>query len=153
VALECLTDIFRNSANLKPEQGFVRLVSHMAKLRSVSAARRRKGAQDISLDAALEENDGVSLPLTEDTDDPQELVERHTDAAIVRAEVNKLPEEYRVVIELYFFSECSLSEVGKVLGLPKDRVRYLLEKARKTLHKPLAKQLGFDADTNGGDES
>lgn len=153
VALECLTDIFRNRADLKPERGFVRLVSRMAKLRSLSAAQRRKGAQDISLEAALEENDGVSLPLTEDTDDPQELVERDATAAIVRAEVNKLPEEYRVVVQLCFFGECSLSEAGKELGLGKDQVRYLLDKAKELLREPLAKQLGFDADINGGDES
>src|SRR5262245_15866146 len=66
VAVECFEELAIQRERLHPEEGFERLVSWIAKRRSLTEAARRKREREfhgaVSLEAVLEDNEGVSLP-------------------------------------------------------------------------------------------
>ncbi|MCB1100241.1 MAG: sigma-70 family RNA polymerase sigma factor [Verrucomicrobiae bacterium] len=100
------------------------------------AARENISCQDM-VDGENWETSGV----------PHGVAQRET-ASILRAEVGKLPEKYREVIELRLWSELTFSEIGKRVGLSQNTVsaRYrralcLLRQGQTGVTEPDAKQV------------
>jgi len=57
---------------------------------------------------------------------------------IIRASVEKLPELYRCVVKLFYFSGLGVKEIGEKLGIPKGTIQRRLFDARNMLKKELA---------------
>jgi RNA polymerase sigma-70 factor (ECF subfamily) len=55
------------------------------------------------------------------------------EAGELRRQVAKLPEEQRIVVELFYFEERSVDDVAEMLGMPAGTVKSHLYRARKTL--------------------
>ncbi len=55
------------------------------------------------------------------------------EAAELRRQVARLPEEQRTVVELFYFQERSVEDVAEMLGMPAGTVKSHLYRARKTL--------------------
>lgn len=51
--------------------------------------------------------------------------------------VQKLPEEYRLVIVLYYYNELSVREIAKVLEIPLGTVKSRMSRGRKKLREAL----------------
>lgn len=51
--------------------------------------------------------------------------------------VMQLPEKYRVVIQLYYYEELSVAEIGKITGKKETTVRSQLKRARAKLQEML----------------
>ncbi|MCC9624708.1 sigma-70 family RNA polymerase sigma factor [Thalassospira sp. MA62] len=72
-------------------------------------------------------------------DDPlaDEVVSRDEEASIVKAAMEELPADQKVVVELSFFEDCSHSEIAERLNIPlgtvKSRLRLALGKLRDGL--------------------
>ena len=52
-------------------------------------------------------------------------------------EVMKLPEKYRTVLELFYYEELSVREIGEVLGVRETLVTTRLSRARARLREQL----------------
>lgn len=52
-------------------------------------------------------------------------------------EVMNLPETYRLVIHLYYYEDCSVAEIGRILGLTESNVKVRLSRGRQKLKKAL----------------
>ena len=83
--------------------------------------------------------------------DPESLVSNEHPIASIEARelrtllrqmIDKLPEDYRVVIELHYFEEQSVAEIGKFLEIPESTVKWRIHKAREIL-KQMAKINGY----------
>jgi len=71
----------------------------------------------------------------QDGDPLDRLIERET-AACLRSEMQRLPERERKVLELYYWKEFKLREIGAMLGLSEARVCQVMgEAVRKLRHK------------------
>ncbi|MDX1740321.1 MAG: sigma-70 family RNA polymerase sigma factor [Rhodothermales bacterium] len=72
--------------------------------------------------------------------DPQKLAEQSEVQRLVREAIDRLPEDYRVVVTLRDMQELPTAEVAQVLGISEGAVRVRLHRARqalKTLLDPL----------------
>lgn len=80
-------------------------------------------------------------PLSDRTLDPQPGPEMSLLAAAVRQQVRQavdgLPEHYRVVIVLYYWSDCSYQEIAQALKIPIGTVMSRLHKAKSLLGQAL----------------
>ena len=73
----------------------------------------------------------------EHTPDPEALLSRASDAAQVRAALERLPSEYREVLALREFEECSYKEIASITGLKIGTVMSRLARARERLANEL----------------
>ncbi|MGH8212679.1 MAG: sigma-70 family RNA polymerase sigma factor [Rhodanobacteraceae bacterium] len=74
----------------------------------------------------------------EHTPGPEALLLRSADAEQVRAALERLPGEYREILVLREFEECSYKEIASVTGLKIGTVMSRLARARERLQRELA---------------
>ena len=81
-------------------------------------------------------------PLEADPEDAsrysaEELVLRSEAAAALRAAMAELPERYAACVDLYFYHELSLAEIGEVTGFPVNTIKSHVFRAKKQLRTAL----------------
>ena len=108
---------------------------------------QRLGAHDASLDAQAFRDDGATFLdlLADDHEDQEEATAGHERDAYVRAEVKEmwgsLDERERLIVEERLLSgddETTLADLGRRLGLSRERVRQLEERVKSKLRTRLA---------------
>jgi RNA polymerase sigma-70 factor (ECF subfamily) len=57
--------------------------------------------------------------------------------------VSELPEIYQSALNLHYWMDTSVAEIGELLGIPENTVKSYLHRARRLLHEML-KQRGFE---------
>lgn len=62
-------------------------------------------------------------------------VERRELRTLLRQMIDKLPEEYRTVIELHYFEGQRVAQIADFLQLPESTVKWRIHKARETLRR------------------
>ena len=70
---------------------------------------------------------------------PFDLMEKSEIVESVRLIVDKLPDEKRACIMLYYFEQNTLPEIAEILGIPEGTVKSRLYNGRKILEKELKK--------------
>lgn len=60
----------------------------------------------------------------------------------VKAEVNRLPKEYRAVLHLHYFEDLTAEQIGKLLNLRASSVRSRLTRARAMLRERMKGEYG-----------
>ena len=76
-------------------------------------------------------------------DDPEIMVNRENRSAIIRKCLERLSPAHREVIELVYYHEKSVEEVGAIIGIPQSTVKTRMFYARKQL-ADLLKGAGVD---------
>lgn len=69
---------------------------------------------------------------------PQEIQDANELQEFIWAQVDRLPEKYRLVLTLYYQHECSYEEIARLLQLPLNTVKTHLARARQMLAGQLA---------------
>lgn len=75
------------------------------------------------------------IPSTEQTTEEQVL--RREKCQILRDEVKKLPDKYKIPILLFFMEELSLKEIAEVMKLPEGSIKSRIHRAKKILKQRL----------------
>lgn len=70
-----------------------------------------------------------------------EAVDRESDRRAVRRAVDTLPRDYRQVVTLYYFDNCSYEEIAEITERPIGTVRTWLHRAKDQLRKELYGQI------------
>ena len=111
----------------------------VARSRCLMSRRRSKFAAgpDLSLEALMPEREDLEALAAEREEDPERSLLRRESAASVRAAIDKLPPEYRLVLVLHDMEELSTEEVAKISGLRPGTVRVRLHRARLFLRNEL----------------
>lgn len=126
VVQESFVKIYQGIARVDTSKKFSTYIFEIAKNSAISELRKRKHS--------------VSLEQIVDLEDDESFMEqflRRDIAHEVRTAVSKLPEKYRLVISLYYFSELSYEEVSRRLHLPVNTVRTHLKRAKEQLKNVL----------------
>lgn len=112
----------------------------VARSRCLMSRRRSKFAAgpDLSLEALLPERKDLEALAAEREKDPERSLLRRESEAAVRAAIDKLPPEYRLILVLHDMEELSSDEVAKISGLKPGTVRVRLHRARMFLRNELA---------------
>ena len=77
--------------------------------------------------------------------DPAHIVEQELTQQGIRDAIQHLPDDYQVVIELYYWAEMPQKRIAEFLSLPLTTVKWRLHKA-KDLLKSLLEKRGYGAD-------
>jgi RNA polymerase sigma-70 factor (ECF subfamily) len=107
----------------------------IARFKALTALRQRRH-EDIDQEDVLEIADGA--------DTPEASLERATTSTILRACIAKLSPAHREIINLVYYHEKSVEEVGQILGIPQSTVKTRMFYARKQLAE-LLKRAGIDS--------
>ncbi len=76
---------------------------------------------------------------------PHEYVDRKEASRLIMEIINKLPENKRLVILMYYYQDMNTSEIAETLELPLTTVKYYLFEARKQIKAELNDLGGKDA--------
>jgi RNA polymerase sigma-70 factor (ECF subfamily) len=81
--------------------------------------------------------DDTAFALPSQERSPERLALDHEQQAIVQQALQQLPENYRMVTVLRYWSDLSYEEIAKVTGLPESTIKTRLHRARHMLAKAL----------------
>ncbi len=107
----------------------------IARFKALTALRQRR-YEDIDHEDVLEIADAA--------DTPEASLDRSNTSAILRACVAKLSPAHREIINLVYYHEKSVEEVGAIIGVPQSTVKTRMFYARKQL-ADLLKGAGVDS--------
>lgn len=112
----------------------------VARSRCLMSRRRSKFAAgpELSLEALMPEREDLEALAAEREKDPERSLLRRESEAQLRAAIDQLPPEYRLVLVLHDMEELSTEEVAKISGLRPGTVRVRLHRARLFLRQQLS---------------
>lgn len=104
---------------------------------------RRRSAQVISLESAMESTDSQTQESLEDDPDrqPEHVAMRSEVRRLMEARIDKLPEAFRTVFMLRAVEELSVEEVAAALEIPEATVRTRFFRARSLLREGLSRDV------------
>lgn len=105
--------------------------------------RRRRSAQVIPLESAMESTDPQTQESLEDDPDrqPERVAMRSEVRRLMEARIDKLPETFRTVFMLRAVEELSVEEVAAALEIPEATVRTRFFRARSLLREGLSRDV------------
>ncbi len=87
--------------------------------------------------------EGITVTETDEETDsdliPHEFVDKKEASRLIMEIINKLPENKRLVILMYYYQNMQTKEIAEELGLPLTTVKYYLLEARKEIRTELEK--------------
>src|SRR5208283_5466316 len=113
----------------------------VAKNRCLMSRRKSKFApkQDLSLDELMPDRQELALLAKEGPVNPESLAIRSQQARRLRAVIQELPPQYRIVLVLRDMEGLTDEEVGDITGLRPGNVRVRLHRARLFVRQKLAR--------------
>lgn len=87
---------------------------------------RRRGAEDPAQDLGERSSDEL-------TPSPSSVLAVHQEQRLLLEALRRIPLDYQLVLELYYWEDMAAPELAQVLGLPEGTVRSRLRRAKEAL--------------------
>ena len=102
---------------------------------------RKKRVSTVSIDNPYEGDDGdsFSFDIKDNNLNPNEVMLKQQRKEYLMKAIDKLPQKYKVLVELRYFQELSYEEVADEMDLPLGTVKAQLFRARELLNQGLSK--------------
>lgn len=127
--------VAKSIGDLKNPESFERWLGVIVKHECQKHIAKHKRVTDI-FSAVIESKE---FDPTDEETFPFDLIERKEISEAVKKIVNRLPDDKRACVVLYYFGQNSLPEIAEILGIPEGTVKSRLYNARKTLEKEFKK--------------
>ncbi|MBH5390721.1 MULTISPECIES: sigma-70 family RNA polymerase sigma factor [Bradyrhizobium] len=127
-------DVWRTAGQFQGRSQVSTWLLSIARFKALTAMRQRR-FEDIDQEDVRQIADGA--------DTPETSLDRSDTSAILRACVQKLSPAHREIINLVYYHEKSVEEVGQIIGIPQSTVKTRMFYARKQL-ADLLKCAGVD---------
>jgi RNA polymerase sigma-70 factor (ECF subfamily) len=128
-------DVWRTADQFEGRSQVSTWLLSIARFKALTALRQRRH-EDIDQEEMLE--------IADHADTPEASLDRSSTSAILRACVAKLSPAHREIINLVYYHEKSVEEVGRIIGIPQSTVKTRMFYARKQLAE-LLKGAGIDS--------
>jgi RNA polymerase sigma-70 factor (ECF subfamily) len=136
---EVFLDVWRQAASFKARASVSTWLLAIARYKALSARRRR---------THVEWDDDLALSVADPADGPDLVLEKKTQAELVRQCLARLSPEHSEVIDLVYYHEKSVEEVARIVGIPEATVKTRMFYARKNLSELVSDaQYGHSAST------
>lgn len=133
-AQEALVRVYTRLHNFRGDSAFSTWLFRVVTNTCLDELRRRGRLRHTSLDNPLPAEEGaVPRQTTDEADGPTERAERREVQAAVRRAINRLPEDYRVVVVMRDLHDLSYHEIAAVLGTSLGTIKSRLHRARQAL--------------------
>lgn len=117
-------DVWRTAAQFQGRSQVSTWLLSIARFKALTSLRQRR-FEDIDQEDVRE--------IADEADTPEASLDRTTTSEILRACVAKLSPAHREIINLVYYHEKSVEEVGEILGIPQSTVKTRMFYARKQL--------------------
>ena len=117
-------DVWRTAGQFERRSQVSTWLLSIARFKALTSLRQRR-YEDIDQDDVRE--------IADEADTPETSLERATTREILRACVAKLSPAHREIINLVYYHEKSVEEVGQIIGIPQSTVKTRMFYARKQL--------------------
>jgi RNA polymerase sigma-70 factor, ECF subfamily len=117
-------DVWRTAKQFQGRSQVSTWLLSIARFKSLTALRQRRH-EDIDQEDVLE--------IADQADTPETSLDRSTTSAILRTCIGKLSPAHREIINLVYYHEKSVEEVGAIIGIPQSTVKTRMFYARKQL--------------------
>ena len=117
-------DVWRTASQFEGRSQVSTWLLSIARFKALTSLRQRR-FEDI------DQEDVRQIPDVSDT--PESSLDRNDTSAILRACVAKLSPAHREIINLVYYHEKSVEEVGQIIGIPQSTVKTRMFYARKQL--------------------
>lgn len=143
---ESWTALHRARSSYTPQAAFRTFLYQLARNKLVDLLRQHQLvlASDLGQD---EDGNGMFEHLadqSQESDSPEEALERKQEAAELHAAIHSLPREQKEALIMQQFNEMSLEEIAQLYQVPmetvRSRLRYAMRKLRDRLAEPARKQ-------------
>ncbi len=131
---ETFMEIWRVAGKFEGRSSPSTWIFAIARNKAISLMRKRSDA---------ELDDEMAANIEDDSDSPEDTTMKGDKAAMIKACLTKLSPEHREVIDLVYYHEKSIKEVGDIVGIPENTVKTRMFHARKRLSE-LLKEGGID---------
>lgn len=100
-------------------------------------ADRRKSI--VSLENIFSDSDSLSYEeVLSAHDDYKEACENEDDKIVLKDVIEKLPEEYKTLVKMYYYDDMSQKDIAEKLGMTQMRISRKMKKAFSMLYKMIA---------------
>ncbi|MDE6603159.1 MAG: RNA polymerase sigma factor [Lachnospiraceae bacterium] len=135
VVQDTFVKVWLHCRELKNEGGFKAwMMQILVRTAYKSAKKKSRELPDEEIMQKADKSQGISFA--------EEVIAREEAERIARA-VRSLPVKQRTVAVLYYYQECSVSEIAAILGVLEGTVKSRLYTARKFLRGKLERDLGM----------
>ncbi|MGA7805356.1 sigma-70 family RNA polymerase sigma factor [Bradyrhizobium sp.] len=117
-------DVWRTASQFEGRSQVSTWLLSIGRFKALTSLRQRR-FEDIDQEDVLE--------IADEADTPERSLERATTSQILRACVAKLSPAHREIINLVYYHEKSVEEVGQIIGIPQSTVKTRMFYARKQL--------------------
>ena len=117
-------DVWRTAAQFEGRSQVSTWLLSIARFKALTSLRQRR-FEDI------DQEDVREIP--DEADTPEDSLDRSSTSAILRACIAKLSPAHREIINLVYYHEKSVEEVGAIVGIPQSTVKTRMFYARKQL--------------------
>lgn len=117
-------DVWRTAGQFEGRSQVSTWLLSIARFKALTSLRQRR-FEDIDQDEVRE--------IADDADTPEAALDRTATSAILRACVARLSPAHREIINLVYYHEKSVEEVGEIIGIPQSTVKTRMFYARKQL--------------------
>jgi RNA polymerase sigma-70 factor, ECF subfamily len=117
-------DVWRTASHFEGRSQVSTWLLSIARFKALTALRQRRH-EDVDQEDVL--------AIADDADTPEVSLDRSNTSAILRACVAKLSPAHREIINLVYYHEKSVEEVGEIIGIPQSTVKTRMFYARKQL--------------------
>jgi RNA polymerase sigma-70 factor (ECF subfamily) len=128
LASQVFLDVWRTARQFEGRSQVSTWLLSIARFKALTALRQRRH-EDIDQD--------VMLDIADEADTPEASLDRSTTSAILRACVARLSPAHREIINLVYYHEKTVEEVGIIIGIPQSTVKTRMFYARKQLAEML----------------
>jgi RNA polymerase sigma-70 factor (ECF subfamily) len=117
-------DVWRTARQFEGRSQVSTWLLSIARFKALTSLRQRR-FEDIDQEEVRE--------IADDSDTPESSLDRSNTRQILRACVAKLSPAHREIINLVYYHEKSVEEVGQIIGIPQSTVKTRMFYARKQL--------------------
>ena len=140
LAQEVFVKVYTHLSTFNVDRPFKPWLMRIASNTTVSHLRKNNH-QNLSLNE-MEENIGFDLPSQQSNDNPEHYLEEQYTSELIMAEVDKLPEKYRLPLLLRYQADYKYEEVAEAMDLPINTVRTRLKRGLEKLKEGLVSLTG-----------
>ncbi len=124
IVSQVFLDVWRTAGQFEGRAQVSTWLLSIARFKALSALRQRRH-EDIEQEDVLE--------IADEADTPEISLDRSNTSAILRACVAKLSAAHREIVDLVYYHEKSVEEVGQIIGIPQSTVKTRMFYARRQL--------------------
>jgi RNA polymerase sigma-70 factor (ECF subfamily) len=143
VVQEAYVRAFTNLAEFRGEASLSTWLSRIALNEALGRIRRNRPTAELtSLEKSPAQAEITPFPLASPQLDPERTMAQRQIQLLLEQEIDKLPDDFRIVLVARVLEEMSIEETAALFGLRTETVKTRLYRARKLLRDALEKQVG-----------